>query len=80
MTLGLRGNSKVNKVSVLEDEYAGAKESVLYDAGLLIEQDNGNKVAIVRQESISGFLEIAHSKSDVESLTKDLRIRLEFNA
>ena len=80
MTLGLGGNSKVNKVSILQDKYTGLKESVLYDAGLIIEQDNGNKVAIVRQESISGFLEIAHSKCDVESLTKGLRTRLEFNA
>ena len=80
ITLRLGGNSVVNRVSVLEDEYIGEKEGVLYDAGILIEQDNGNKVAIIRQESITGFFEIAHSKSDIESLTKDLKVRVELNA
>ena len=80
MTLRLGGNSKVIKVSILEDEYKGSKETVLYDAGLVIEQENGNKIAIVRQESISGFLEIAQSNNDIDLLTKNLRIRCKFNA
>jgi len=78
--LHLGPRKSVEKVTVLTYSHAGEEESVEYDAGLLIELSGGVKVAVVRVESISGFLYVAHTAPDIARLTRGLNQRSVINA
>ena len=73
-TLRLGSLDAVKSVSILTDTYEGAAESVEYDAGVLIELESGKNFSIIRQQSISGFLEINHT-NPLEEIS-DLSVRL----
>ncbi len=69
---------KVVEVQVLEYTESGEQESVQYDAGLLVKLGNGAEIAIVRELSISGALNMAYEKEGIKSLMADLSPRLIF--
>ncbi|WP_444904944.1 hypothetical protein ACJJIU_09440 [Microbulbifer sp. CnH-101-E] len=73
-TLWLGAKTKVRSVSVLSDKYEGETEAVEYDAGILVELECGKRLAITRQESISGFLLINHA--DIEQEIDGLSVRM----
>ncbi|HEU4951987.1 MAG TPA: hypothetical protein VFT46_08530 [Holophagaceae bacterium] len=76
LTLHLGAQNQVARIDVLSAVEMGSRESVHYDAGLLITREDGLKLAIVRQESITGFLRIAYEARDITELTAGLIIRV----
>jgi hypothetical protein len=66
----------VERIDVLCATERGAAESVSYDAGLLMTRCDGLAVAIVRQQSIAAFLQIAHTKQDIARVAAGLDVRL----
>lgn len=75
LSLSLGTQTQVAKIEVLSAIEIGSEETVKYDAGLLITRNDGLRLAIVREKSIAGFLQIAHTDSDIAMLTTDLKIR-----
>ncbi len=71
---------KVSSVMVFEDRYSGEKESVQYDAGLVIEFNNDKRLSIVREQSITGFLEIAYVPQEVQDSIAGLKQRVIYHA
>ncbi len=71
---------KVTRVVVIEDQYSGEHESVQYDAGLLIEFNNNKRLSIVREQSITGFLEIAYISQEVQDSISGLKQRIIYSA
>ncbi|MBT2867787.1 hypothetical protein JQK19_11095 [Chromobacterium violaceum] len=76
LSLHLGAQAQVKRIDVLSASEVGPEESVDYDAGLLITREDGLRLAIVRQESISGFLQIAHTETEITTLTTGLDMRL----
>lgn len=76
LSLHLGAQAQVTKIDVLFATEIGSEESVCYDAGLVLTREDGLRLAIVRQESISGFLHIAHTEPDIAALTASLEVRL----
>ncbi len=73
--LALGAAARVGSIDILMATENGAAESVTYDAGLLISRADGLRIAIVRQQSIAGFLQIAHTEADIARVTTDLEVR-----
>jgi len=71
---------KVSGVVVIEDQYSGEQESVHYDAGLVIELNNSKRLSIVREQSITGFLEIAYTSQEVQDSISGLKQRVIYSA
>ena len=76
LSLHLGAQAQVTRVDVLSATEVGSEESAYYDAGLVITREDGLRLAIVRQESISGFLHIAHAEPDIAALTTGLKVRM----
>ena len=71
---------KVTSVEILEDFYEGEEEGVRYDAGIVITLEDSTQVAIVREESITGFLQIATLPGENTELIGELRVRVKYHA
>ncbi len=80
LSLSLGAEAPIVTIEVLEASVIGEKESVAYDAGLLITRQDGLKLAIVRAESILGSMQIAHTPADVQELTAGLTVRARYGA
>ena len=80
LSLHLGAEAPVATIEVLEASETGEKESVVYDAGLLITRQDGLRLAIVRAESILGSLQIAHTPMDIRVLTDGLAVRSRYEA
>lgn len=78
--LDVKGSPAVVGITVLEASESGQRESVTYDAGLVIRCADGTEIAIVREESILGAMVIAHSPGDIARLTEGLRERTHYQA
>lgn len=76
LSLHLGSAASVERIGILCATDRGSAESVSYDAGLLIARCDGLEVAIVRQQSIAAFLQIAHTKQDIARVTAGLEVRL----
>lgn len=79
-SLHLGAESPVATIEVLEATVVGERESVVYDAGLLITRQDGLKVAIVRVDSILGSLQIAHTAADIAAITEGLVVTSRYGA
>jgi hypothetical protein len=75
LSLHLGPSASVIRVDILSATQKGASESVSYDAGLLIERCDGRKIAIVRLQSITGYLQIAHTSQDIAQAIAGLAVR-----
>ena len=80
LSLRLGAEASVATVEVLEAHAAGERESVTYDAGILITRTDGLKVAVIRADSILGALLIVHAPSEIKQATADLKVRLRYGA
>ncbi len=80
LSLHLGAEAQVTKIEILEDSETAEQESVRYDAGLVITRCDGLRFAIVRQNSILGWLQIAHTESEIAQLTADLTVRVAYGA
>jgi hypothetical protein len=74
--LHLGSERRIAQIEILEDYQKESLEEVQYDAGILITLFDGLQIAIVREQSITGFLEIAHTMEDIKRLTSELKVRL----
>ena len=79
LSLHLGAQAQVTRIDVLSATEVGSEETVNYDAGLLITREDGTRLAIVRHESIAGFLDIAHTAGDITQLTTGLEVRMSLN-
>lgn len=77
-SLHFGAESPVATIEVLEATVEGERESVTYDAGLLITRQDGMKAAIVRVDSILGSLQIAHTAADIAAVTEGLVARYRY--
>jgi len=80
LSFNLNNLKRVSSISILEYNYVGEKEEIRYDAGLAISLEDGSRISIVREESITGFLQIALIPQDNNKLIEDLKTRIEYNA
>ena len=71
--LGAKCN--VSKVDVLVATETGPAQTSIYDAGVVITREDGLRIAMVRTESIAGFMDLAHESTGIETLCKGLKIR-----
>jgi len=76
--LRLGAQSEISTIEVLEDRYDGKTESVQYDAGLIFSLANGNRFAITREESISGFMELSHTTESIREHEEALTVRYKY--
>lgn len=65
----------VARVDVLCAKETGETQTSEYDAGLLVTRRDGLRLAFVRQESISGFMQLAHDETGIAALTEGLTVR-----
>lgn len=75
LSFHLGPTASVQSIEILCATETGLEESVSYDAGLLITRRDGLKFAIVRQQSITAFLQIAHTDQDIARVTTGLDVR-----
>ena len=75
MMLRLGASMGIERIDVFCAEEDGTNESVSYDAGIRVVRQDGTSFAIVREMSITGFLQIAHTEQDVAELTAGLHVR-----
>lgn len=75
MTLHLGAQARVKRIDVYSTGDTGEQEVTAYDAGVLITREDGLRVAIVREESITGFLRIAHYEACISKLLSPLTLR-----
>lgn len=80
LSFNIGKQKKVLSVEILEDHYSGEEESVRYDAGIVITLEDDTKIAIVREESITGFLQISTIPQENSELIGHLQTRLKYNA
>lgn len=76
LSLHLGAAAHSSRIDVLVASETGTTESTSYDAGLVIAREDGTRIAIVREPSISGSLVVAHSEEDAVSLTAEMTKRL----
>ncbi len=80
MTLHLGARRKVIKVDVLMAKEEDEGESSTYDAGLLLTREDGSMLAVVREESIAGWMHLAHTPDMIRQVSEGLVVRQSFSA
>lgn len=72
--------TNVKSVEILSDKYEGTKEAVEYDAGVLVNLEDQKRILILREESISGLLNVVTDSEEIREIVSDLEVRLAYGA
>jgi len=78
LSLNLGPLLPVIKIEIFSYSEVGSEECVKYDAGLMLTRSDGRRIAIIREKSITGFLQIAHTEENIMKITKGLNVRVIF--
>jgi|JI8StandDraft_2_1071088.scaffolds.fasta_scaffold118719_2 hypothetical protein len=76
--LDFRSGSRVARIDILSFGQVGDRERVTYDGGLLITREDGLRVAICRQGSISADVEIAWTNDGIAEIVAGSTCRRSF--